>query len=48
MVDPEDYPITHFDETGGITLKAKDLRWMIERCSLRLPVRQPRNQRRTP
>ena len=30
----EDYPpITHFDETGGITLKAKDLRWMIERCS---------------
>ena len=30
----EDYPpITHFDETGGITLKNKDLKWLIERCS---------------
>jgi DNA polymerase-3 subunit beta len=30
----EDYPpITHFDEGEGISLKSKDLRWMIERCA---------------
>ena len=30
----EDYPpLTHFDESEGISLKSKDLRWLIERCS---------------
>jgi len=30
----EEYPpITHFNEGDGVSLKAKDLRWIIERCS---------------